>query len=255
MATTKTSTKTAARRATRKATTKARRAPKAARKSTRKAAGTAAKVARKKPAGKRPAAKTSRSAAPRNSSRDAIAELKRDHRDVEQLFKRFEKAGDNAYRLKREIVDSLIEELSRHAEVEELVMYPAIRQEVSRAEDDVLEALEEHHSVKVTLQELEHLDPSHERFDAKVTVLIEHVRHHVAEEERELFPKVRKTLGRHRLLELGAELRDARPHVPTRPHPASPDEPPANALIGSAAAVIDRARSVGHRVVDRVRDE
>jgi len=255
MATTKRSTKKAARRATRKVTTKGRSGPKAARKSTRKAAGTAAKVARKKPAGKRSAVKTPRSAAPRNSSRDAIAELKRDHRDVEQLFKRFEKAGDNAYRTKREIVDSFIEELSRHAGIEELVMYPAIRQEVSRAEDDVLEALEEHHSVKVTLQELEHLDPSHERFDAKVTVLIEHVRHHVTEEEQELFPKVRKKLGRHRLLELGAELRDARPHVPTRPHPASPDEPPANALIGGAAAVIDRARSVGHRVVDRVRDE
>jgi hemerythrin-like domain-containing protein len=243
MATTKTPKK-AAKRASRSVTKKARSAPKAARKA----------VCGAKAAGKR-TAKAPRHAAPRNSNLDAIAELKRDHRKVEQLFKRFEKAGDSAHRTKRAIADSVIEELSRHAEIEELVMYPAIRREGRNAEANVLEALEEHHSVKLTLRELEHLDESHERFDAKMTVLIEHVRHHVTEEEQELFPKVRKELSRQRLWELGAELRDARPRVPTRPHPASPDEPPANALIGSAVAVIDRARTVGQRVVDRVRDE
>jgi hemerythrin-like domain-containing protein len=183
---------------------------------------------------------------------DAIAELKGDHRKVEQLFKRYEKAGDGAVRTKRAIADAVIEELSRHAAIEELVMYPAVRQEVDGAEAEVLEALEEHHSVKVSLRELEGLDAAHERFDAKMTVLIEHVRHHVREEEERLFPEVRDALGRSRLLELGAELRAARPHVPTRPHPAAPDEPPANVLVGGAVAVLDRARTVGKRVVDRV---
>ena len=183
---------------------------------------------------------------------DAIAELKSDHRKVEELFKRFEKAGDGAVRTKRALADTVIEELSRHAAIEEVVMYPAIRQEVEGAEAEVLEALEEHHSVKVSLQELESLDASHERFDAKMTVLIEHVRHHVKEEEQRLFPEVRDALGRSRLLELGAELRAARPHVPTRPHPAAPDEPPANALVGGAVAVLDHARTVGKRVIERV---
>ena len=183
---------------------------------------------------------------------DAIAELKSDHRKVEELFKRFERAGDGAIRTKRALADAVIEELSRHAAIEEVVMYPAIRQEVDGAEAEVLEALEEHHSVKVSLQELESLDASHERFDAKMTVLIEHVRHHVKEEEQRLFPEVRDALGRSRLLELGAELRAARPHVPTRPHPAAPDEPPANALVGGAVAVLDHARTVGKRVIERV---
>jgi hemerythrin-like domain-containing protein len=185
-------------------------------------------------------------------SPDAIVALKNDHRTVEQLFKRFEKAGDGARRTKRALVDSMIEELSRHAEIEELVFYPAVRREVADATSDVLEALEEHHLVKVILRELEDLDPANERFDAKVTVLIENVRHHVREEEDELFPEVREQLGRRRLRELGDELRAAKPRVPTRPHPGAPDEPPANALVGSAVAVMDRARTVGRRVVDRV---
>ena len=118
----------------------------------------------------------------------------------------------------------------------------------------MLEALEEHHVVKWLLSELEALDPAAERFDAKATVLIENVRHHVKEEETELFPKVRQRIERRRLVELGAELRDAKRRAPTHPHPRSPDAPPANVLVGSAVAVMDKARDVGKRTVDRVRD-
>jgi hemerythrin-like domain-containing protein len=157
---------------------------------------------------------------------DAIAILKQDHRDVQQLFRRFEKAGDDAHGVKGQLVDTMIEELSRHAEIEELVFYPAVRQEVADAESDVLEALEEHHVVKLVLRELEGLDPTDERFDAKVTVMMESVRHHVKEEEQTLFPEVRRAMRRPRLRELGDELRNAKGHVSTRPHPDAPDEPP-----------------------------
>ena len=192
---------------------------------------------------------------PARAGGDAIAELKQDHRQVEQLFKRFEKAGDGARRAKRDTVAAMILELSRHAGIEELVFYPAVRAEVGDADSDVLEALEEHHLVKVVLHELEDLDPADERFDAKVTVLMENVRHHVKEEEHDLFPTVREYLGRTRLRELGDELRAARTRVPTRPHPGAPDAPPGNARMGGAVAVMDRARTVGQRVVDRVLDD
>jgi hemerythrin-like domain-containing protein len=198
---------------------------------------------------------TSRKRSAPAKSGDAIAVLKQDHRRVEQLFKRLEKAGEGAHRTKRALVDTVIEALSRHAAIEELVFYPAIRREVGDAEADVLEALEEHHLVKVGLHELEDLDPADKRFDAKVSVLIENVRHHVKDEEQELFPEVREQLGRRRLHELADELRAAKPRVPTRPHPDAPDEPPGNALFGGAVAVVDRARSVGQRVVGRVREE
>jgi hemerythrin superfamily protein len=188
-------------------------------------------------------------------SRDALAVLKQDHRDIEKLFKRFQKAGNDAHRAKGELVASMIEALSRHAEIEELVFYPALREQLPRSESAVLEALEEHHLVKIALKELESLGPSAKRFDAKTTVMIELVRHHVKEEEAELFPKVRDRVGRQQLLTLGDDLRAAKPRVPTRPHPEAPDEPPMNGVTGSAVAIIDRVRNVGKRAVERVRDE
>lgn len=173
---------------------------------------------------------------------DAITLLKDDHQKVEKLFKRFEAAGDRAYVEKRQIVDRIIEELSVHAAIEEQLFYPVTRATVEAVEDVALESLEEHHVVKVLLAELQHLDPHHERFDAKVTVLIENVRHHVEEEESDYFPKVRDALGRKGLGELGDAMADARATAPTRPHPMAPDEPPGVIAAGNLAGAVDRAR-------------
>src|SRR4051812_7480932 len=118
---------------------------------------------------------------------DAISLLRNDHRTVEQLFKRFEKAGNSASDEKRAIVDRIIEELSIHAVIEEQMFYPVARATVDGAEDMVLESLEEHHIVKWVLSELDRMGPDDERFDAKVTVLMENVRHHVEEEENDFF--------------------------------------------------------------------
>ena len=171
---------------------------------------------------------------------DAITLLKDDHRTVERLFKRFEKAGDRAHVEKRQVVDRIVEELSRHAAVEEQLFYPVTRLTVPDVEDVALESLEEHHIVKWVLSELEHMDPKAERFDAKVTVLIENVRHHVEEEEGEYFPKVRNELGRNALQELGEAMELAKALAPTHPHPRSPDTPPANLVTGTVAGVVDR---------------
>jgi hypothetical protein len=84
---------------------------------------------------------------------------------------------------------------------------------------------------------------------------MELVRHHVKEEECELFPEVRSRISRRELLELGDQLRAAKRVVPTRPHPWAPDEPPGNSVVGGAVAVMDRVRGVGKRAVERVRDE
>ena len=118
--------------------------------------------------------------------------------------------------------------LSVHASIEEEIFYPAARRSRRDAGDEVLEALEEHHLVKLTLAELEPMDPAHERYAAKVTVLIENVRHHVEEEEGQLFPAVRKSLDTKQLREIGGELVAAKHTAPTRPHPEAPDTPPGN---------------------------
>ena len=189
----------------------AKRAPvtKAVKKTVKKAAKKTVRKTRvaKKTATRSPATKRSRSA---GSSTDAIALLKQDHREVARLFAQFERAGDGATRTKERLVAEITTALSQHAAIEELVFYPAIRREVKGVTDDVLEALEEHHVVKFLLRELEGLDATDERFDAKTTVMIENVEHHVKEEEEDLFPKVRKRLGRARLADIGDELKAAK---------------------------------------------
>jgi hemerythrin superfamily protein len=172
--------------------------------------------------------------------------LKADHRQVEEWFKAFEKAGDTAYKTKRRLVDRIIAALSQHAAIEEEEFYPAVRALDPVADDQVLEALEEHHIVKWELQELVDLDPKDERFAAKVTVLIENVRHHVKEEEGELFPSVRSAMSRAQLQEIADRLERARRSAPTRPHPRSPDQPPAAGVSDVVAGAIDKAREMVH---------
>lgn len=172
-------------------------------------------------------------------AKDAIVLLREDHQAVERLFKRFEKAGETAHKTKGSLVERMIEELSRHAAIEEQIFYPAARQSLED-DDPVLEALEEHHIVKWTLSELDGMRPEEERFGAKVAVMMEMVRHHVQEEEEELFPKMRDALGRSRLREIGEAMEAAKKMAPTKPHPRLPDEPPANVVAGLAAAAGDR---------------
>lgn len=182
---------------------------------------------------------------------DAITLLKNDHQTVEDLFAKFEKLGPRAMKGRRDVVERIVKELSIHAAIEETVLYPAIREAVKQKEVTglVLESLEEHHIVKWTLSELDGMDPEAERFDAKVAVLIESVRHHVKEEEKELFPKLRQALGKARLEELGDALAQAKRVAPTRPHPNMPDEPPGNVLGAPGAALIDRARDTGRKML------
>jgi hemerythrin superfamily protein len=150
-------------------------------------------------------------------STDAIVLLKNDHKTVDQLFKKFEQAGDKAFVTKRKLVDSMIEELTVHAFIEETIFYPTAREAVPETRDHVLESIEEHHVVMWLLSELVDLSPEEETFDAKVTVLTENVRHHVEEEEQEWFPRVREAMGRKRLQELGERLLAAKPEAPRNP--------------------------------------
>ena len=150
-------------------------------------------------------------------STDAIVLLKEDHKRVRQLFREFQQAGENAKAKKAAIVDSIIEELTVHTYLENEVMYPAVRKALPDLEDDVLESYEEHHVADVLVMELSVLTPDDERFDAKTTVLIESVSHHIEEEEQDWFPKVRAGMGRKDLQELGAAMLRIREDAPRRP--------------------------------------
>ena len=190
---------------------------------------------------------------------DAITLLTRDHREVEQLFKQFEKLTERAQKSMKKIVMKMIRELAIHSAVEEILFYPAVRtaglkagtRAGEAASDLVLESLEEHHIVKWTLSELEKMDPEDERYCAKVEVLVESVRHHIEEEEGDLFPKARKLLGEEVLDELGQRMEKAKKLVPTRPHPRSPDTPPGNMVAGLMASMMDRTKDMVRGVADK----
>jgi hemerythrin superfamily protein len=165
-------------------------------------------------------------------STDAIVQLKKDHQEIRKVFRQFQQAGENALVRKGELVDRMIELLTVHTYIENEVMYPRVRELLPELEDDVLESYEEHHVADVLVVELAALKPGDERFDAKTTVLIENVTHHMDEEEQDWFPKVREGLGRKALQEIGEELLAAREKAPTRPSQPS-------ALKKTIDAVID----------------
>ncbi len=149
---------------------------------------------------------------------DGIVLLKDDHKTVNGLFKEFEKTHDTATpSAKRALVNKIIKELVTHAYIEETIFYPAARAGAPDTTEHVLESVEEHHVVAWLLSELSTADPRDETFDAKVTVLIENVRHHVEEEEKDWFPEVRKALGRNRLVELGEQMAAAKADAPSDP--------------------------------------
>src|SRR4051812_25798412 len=122
-------------------------------------------------------------------STDAIVLLKSDHKEIRTLFRQFRSAGKNATKKKGELVAKIIELLTVHTYLENEIMYPEVRSLLPDLEDDILESYEEHHVADVLVMELVAMSPDAERFDAKTTVLIENVEHHIEEEEDEWFPK------------------------------------------------------------------
>ncbi|MFN2568247.1 MAG: hemerythrin domain-containing protein [Candidatus Dormibacteria bacterium] len=178
-------------------------------------------------------------------TKDAVTVLTEDHERVKDLFTRYESLGKRAYKSKQALVERISEELSVHAAIEEEVLYPRLRTLLPDEEDDVLEALEEHHLVKTTLLELESLSAESERFHPKVTVLIEQVRHHIDEEEGEMFPHLREAVDREELVRIGAALEEARETAPTRPHPHAPDTPPGNIVANALAGPLDVVAGAG----------
>ena len=164
-------------------------------------------------------------------STDAIVLLKEDHKEIRKLFADFEKAGENAHKAKGKLVDRMIELLTVHTYIENEVMYPRVRALLPDLEDDVLESYEEHHVADLLVVELSTMKPEDERFDAKTTVLIENVRHHMDEEEDDWFPKVREGLGRKVLSEIGADMAEAKKKAPRRPSQPSALKKTIDAII------------------------
>lgn len=128
----------------------------------------------------------------KTEANDAIAMLIADHREVQALFEQFEALSDRSKVSKKKLADEICHALSVHTQVEEDLFYPTVRDAIEQ--DDLMdEALVEHSAAKELIAEIRGMDPGDDLYDAKLTVLSEQIKHHVGEEEGDMFPAVRKS--------------------------------------------------------------
>lgn len=136
-----------------------------------------------------------------HKAQDATALLRADHKLVSGLFAEYEKSRSNEK--KRQIVSQICTELTVHAQVEEEIFYPAFK-EALKDKELVPEATVEHATLKALIAQVEGIQPDGEMFDAKIKVLSEYVKHHVKEEQNEIFPKAKS--AKLDLMDLGARM-------------------------------------------------
>ncbi len=130
----------------------------------------------------------------RSKGQDAIKLLMADHDEVAELFAQFEKQKKKNGNGKPELIEKICNALSVHAQIEDEIFYPAARNALEEDGEELLDEAEvEHASIKALVEQLEVMSWDDELCDAKVKVLSEYVKHHVKEEEGQMFPKVKKT--------------------------------------------------------------
>lgn len=134
-------------------------------------------------------------------SQEATALLRADHKAVNDLFEQYEHTRSTGK--KKEIVAQICTELTVHAQIEEDIFYPSVKQAL-KDKELIPEAIVEHAALKDLIAQIEGVEPDGEMFDAKVKVLSEYVKHHVKEEQNEIFPLVKKS--ELDLVALGKEL-------------------------------------------------
>jgi hemerythrin superfamily protein len=154
---------------------------------------------------------------------DAIALLKADHKTVKGLFKECEELSDRAKAQLKRLGDRICQELTVHAEIEEEIFYPTVRERAGRRKEErelVLESYEEHALVKHVIDELRDLDAGDETYRPKLKVLTEMVEKHVREEERDLFPGVKEMMDEDELMELGQRMMEMKQELQQPRHSA-----------------------------------
>ncbi len=171
--------------------------------------------------------------------------IKQDHRTVKALFRRFEKADRSAE--KQKLGQEIIEELSIHTAMEEMLIYPLLKARGPQLEDPILNALEEHHAVKLVLAELDKMNADEERYDAKMHVVRESVEMHIEEEESKLLPRL-DTLDAEDRRNLASAMLQMKEDAPNYPHPHVPDTPPGAVIAAMLAKMTDSGKDLVRRI-------
>jgi hemerythrin superfamily protein len=181
-----------------------------------------------------------------NTEPDVVDELTSDHREALALLDRL--ANSTGVDQQRDLADTVIAEVVRHAVAEEMYVYPAMREHVPDGERAVEHDIEEHKQLEETMKQLEAVDPGEPRFDSLVREMTEQLRHHAHDEETEQFPRLRELIPRDELVRLREKVDTAKKLAPTRPHPSAPNSELFHKLAGPGVGMVDRLRDrLAHR--------
>jgi hemerythrin-like domain-containing protein len=171
---------------------------------------------------------------------DVIDILTSDHREVTALLTEIQSTTDPETR--RDLADTVISELVRHAVAEEMYVYPAMRKHLADGDKAVEHDVEEHKEIEQALKKLEGADASSAEFDTSIRELQELLADHIQDEETEQFPELRRRIPHEELTELAGKVETAKKLAPTRPHPSAPNNELFHKLVGPGVGLVDRLR-------------
>jgi hemerythrin-like domain-containing protein len=180
------------------------------------------------------------------AQRDVIEVLEHDHREIEGMFRELEglrgASGEEDRERRKTLAEQVTIELVRHSVAEEVLVYPKVARDVS--EEEAEHAREEHKEAERTLARLEGLDADDPAFDDTLAELMHEIRHHIEDEEGQMFAHMRQVVPGDDLRKLGEQVEAFKKVAPTRPHPNVPNDPLSRTAAGPAASLIDRMRDL-----------
>ena len=171
---------------------------------------------------------------------DVVDVLTSDHRDVTALIGEIWTVRDPMMR--RDLADTAISELVRHAVAEEMYVYPAMRKYLADGDKAVEHDIEEHKELEETMKRLEGVEVGAPEFDETLRKLEELLADHIQDEEKDQFPELRRHVPATELVEMAGKVETAKKLAPTRPHPAAPNNEVFHKLVGPGVGLVDRLR-------------
>ncbi|NKX49284.1 hemerythrin domain-containing protein, partial [Arthrobacter deserti] len=169
---------------------------------------------------------------------DAVDILTSDHGEMLELLGQIE--GTPGAGQRRDLADTVIAEIMRHAVAEEMYVYPAIKEHVPNGEEEVEHDKQEHDEIVQVMKRMEDIDASDPAFMDLVRQPEALLRHHMDDEESEQFPKLRASIPGGKLIELGEKVQTAKKLAPTRPHPHAPHSELFHKTVGPGVGMVDR---------------
>lgn len=171
---------------------------------------------------------------------DIVDILTADHREMTELLARATQTQDAEQR--RDLVETAIAEVMRHAVAEEMYVYPVMEKHLPNGKEEVEHDKQEHDEIVQVMKKLEEADAADPAFMELVQELDKQLRHHADDEESDQFPKLRAHLSSEQLVEMGDKVQKAKHLAPTRPHPSAPHSELFHKSVGPGVGMIDRLR-------------